>query len=152
MKTIQMLIILTGFALNLTAQSANMKTAMDGYARFGQGDVAGILNSMSDEIVWVHAGNPAIVPFAGTFAGKAETGRFFQVVGQSTTITVFQPANFREEGNKVINTIHIEGTATPTGKPFAIDITVTWTFAPDGQVTRWECTGDMSTAEAAFAR
>ena len=152
MKTIQSIILLSFFAINLSAQSANMKTAMEGYAKFGQGDVAGILSTMSDDIVWVHAGNPAILPFAGTFAGKPEVGRFFQVVGQCSQITVFQPANFREEGNKVMNTIRIEGTAISTGKPFTSDITVTWTFAPDGKVTRWECVGDMSPAEAAFTR
>jgi hypothetical protein len=136
----------------LQAQSANMKVALDGYAKFGSGDIPGIITSLSPNIVWKHAGDPAVVPFAGIFKGHAEVGRFFESVGKSIQITVFNPTNFREEGNKVINDTHIEGMVISTGKKYADDLTMTWTFGPDGKPIGWEAAGTMSGIMAAFVK
>lgn len=151
MKTIKILFLMSISSVSLTAQSANVQTVMAGYAFFGQGDIGGILNLLSDDIVWVHAGDPSIVPFGGVFKGKAGVGHFFGQVTQSSQITVFQPSNFREQGNMVINEIHIEGVAIPTGKSMSIEATITWTFDDNGKAVRWEAHADMTAAEAAFA-
>ena len=138
------------FGLNsLTAQSANVKTAMDGYAKFGAGDIAGIIASLDPNVVWVHTGDPALIPFAGTFRGQAEVGLFFEAVGKSVQITVFNPTNFREEGNTVINDIHIEGIVTATGKSYIDKGRMKWTFGPDGKAVRWEVVGDVPGLTAA---
>ena len=139
-------------ATQLDAQSPNVKTVMDGYAKFGAGDIAGILASLSPDIVWSHAGDPAIVPFAGTFRGHAEVGRFFELVGQTLQVTVFTPSNFREMGNQVINDIHIEGVVLSTGKAYADDLTMTWTFGPDGKALTWNAAGTMAGITAAMRR
>lgn len=133
-------------------QSANLKTVMDNYARFGQGDIPGILATLAGDAVWIHPGNPGLVPFAGTYVGPAGVGQFFEKVSKSVQITVFQPANFREEGNMVSNDVHIEGTVIATGKPYSSDVVMNWAFGPDGKATRWEAVGDVSSLEAASAR
>lgn len=137
---------------SLRAQSANMKTAMDGYAKFGAGDIPGILASLSPDIVWTHAGDPAVIPFAGTFKGQAEVGRFFEAVGKSIQVTVFAPANFAEKGNVVTNDVHIEGTVLSTGKPYSDDLKMTWTFDADGKAIKWTAAGTMAGITAAFAK
>ena len=152
MKALFLSLLLTGTAALAHAQSANVKTAMDGYARFGQGDIPGILATLADNIVWVHAGNPAIVAFAGTYNGPAEVGQFFEKVGATIQVTVFNPTNFSETGNTVRNDVHIEGTVLATGKTFSSDMVMTWAFDPAGKATRWEAAGDMSAMEAAFSK
>lgn len=134
------------------AQSANVKTAMDGYAKFGAGDIPGILTSLSPDVVWTHAGDPAVIPFAGTFRGQAEVGRFFEAVGKSIQVTVFNPSNFREMGNQVVNDTHIEGTVIATGKPYTDDVVMTWTFSADGKAVSWSAAGTMAGITAAFAK
>lgn len=141
------LLLLASFA---QGQSANVKTAIDGYAKFGAGDIPGIMTSLSPDIVWTHAGDPAIIPFAGTFKGQAEVGRFFEAVGKSIQVTVFNPTNFREEGNKVVNDVHIEGTVLSTGKKYADDLVMTWTFDASGKAIGWEAAGTMAGITAAF--
>lgn len=131
------------------AQSANLKTVMDNYAKFGAGDIPGILISLSPEAVWSHAGDPALIPFAGTFRGTAEVGRFFEAVGKSLNITVFAPTNFREAGNTVTNDTHIEGTVISTGKSYSDDVVMTWTFDASGKVISWAATGTMAEITAA---
>lgn len=152
MKSTLLSLSLLLFAVFASAQSANMKTAMDGYAKFGAGDIPGIIASLAPDVVWSHDGDPAIIPFAGTFKGQAEVGRFFEAVGKSVQIAVFNPTNFREEGNRVINDCHIEGIVVATGKTYADDVVMTWTFGPDGKAIAWSAKGTMAGITAAFGK
>lgn len=136
-------------ATPLSAQSANMKTAMDGYAKFASGDIAGIIATLSPKIVWKHAGDPKILPFAGTFEGHEGMVRFFEAVGKTMQISVFNPTNFREKGNNVTNDCRIEGIVIATGKSFSDDLIMTWSFGPNGEVLNWEATGSMASITAA---
>lgn len=139
-----------GFTTN--AQSAQLTTVQENYARFGQGDIPGIIGTLADNVVWVHPGNPSIVTFAGEYKGHDGVGQFFTKVGQDSQITAFAPSNFREKGNAVSNDVHIEGVIPSTGKTYVSDIVMTWTFGPDGKVTRWEATGDVASLEQAFSK
>lgn len=149
MKSTLFSLVLLFAAAFASAQSANVKTAMDGYAKFGAGDIPGILASLSADIVWTHAGDPALIPFAGTFRGQAEVGRFFELVGKTIQVKVFNPTNFRENGNVVMNDCHIEGVVAATGKSFSDDVVMTWTFGPDGKAVTWEASGTMAGLAAA---
>jgi ketosteroid isomerase-like protein len=145
------LLALLATATALNGQSARLQTVQANYQRFGQGDIPGILATLSDNATWTHPGNHAVVPFAGTFTGREAIGRdFFQVVNAAVLITLFQPGNFREQGNQVINDVHIEGKALNTGQPYATDVVFYWTFNDAGQVTSWEAKGDVSTLEQAL--
>ena len=152
MKALALNFCLFLFAIAAQAQSLNQQTVMDNYARFGQGDVPGILTTLADNVVWIHPGNPELVSFAGTYNGPAGVGQFFEKVGASVQFLTFQPSNFREEGNRVINDCHIEGKVLATGKTYVSDVVFTWTFGPDGKALRWEATGDISGLEAACTR
>jgi uncharacterized protein len=152
LKSFALFFFLIAAVLQVQAQSANTKVVMDGYAKFGAGDIPGVLALLSPDIVWKHAGDPAIIPFAGTFRGQPEVGHFFEAVGKSIEVTAFNPTNFREEGNKVINDTHIEGTVISTGKKYVDDVVMTWTFGPDGKPVGWEAAGTMSGITAAFAK
>ncbi len=133
-----------------TVQHDLLALVQEDYIRFGQGDIAGIIATLADDIVWTHAGNPDILPFAGTFRGKDGVMEFFQRLAESSQITVFKPSNFRREGNQVMNDLYVEATVLHNGKTSATSSTVTNTFNADGQTTHWELVGDMSPAEAAF--
>ncbi|MBL7829110.1 MAG: nuclear transport factor 2 family protein [Saprospiraceae bacterium] len=149
MKNILTILSITLITFSASAQSANVQTAIDGYNKFGAGDIPGILASLDANIVWSHDGDPALIPFAGTFKGQAEVGRFFENVGKSVKVTVFNPTNFREQGNQVINDTHIEGVLLATGKTYVDDVVMTWTFGPDGKVIAWEAKGPMTGISAA---
>ena len=147
-----MFLSLVGCTFFASAQSSNVQFVMSQYAKFGAGEIPAIVAALSPDIVWKHAGDPAVLPFAGTFKGQAEVGRFFEAVGSSCQITVFSPTHFREEGNKVINDTHIEGVALSTGKKYTDDVVMTWTFDATGKPVAWEASGSMSGAMAAFKK
>lgn len=149
MKALVISLALVLSAAYASAQSANMKTVMDNYARFGQGDIPGILATLADNVSWTHPGDPHVIAYAGTFDGPAGVGQFFEKVGGTTQITVFQPSNFRENGNTVSNDVHIEGKIIATGKTYTSDVVMNWSFADNGMVIRWEAVGDVSSLETA---
>lgn len=136
----------------VSGQSANVLTVQNDFAAFGRGDIATIIRSTTENIVWKHAGNPDIVAFAGTFNGHEGVGRFFQQVGSSVNITVFEPQNFVENGNTVTSTVKITGTVLATGKEYNNTIDMVFTFDAAGMVTNWEAKGDVTDLEAAFAK
>lgn len=155
MKTFQVSFPLFALLLSanaLFAQSPNLTTVQQNYARFGQGDVPGILSTMTEDAVWTHPGNPAIIPFAGTFTGPAEIGRFFENVGKSVQITRFEPFDFVENGNTVVNKINIAGTSLETGKTYSAVMEFRWMLNAEGKVTSWQAIGDVSTLELALTR
>ena len=131
-------------------QSANLTTVMNNYAAFGKGDIPAILASAAQNCTWTHPGN-ASVPFAGVFKGPDGIGQFFATMGKSVAITTFEPMNFRESGNQVMNDVHIMGTALATGQSYEATMLFTWTFDAEGKVSAWTAAGDTSTLEKALA-
>lgn len=135
-----------------TRADKNLDVALADYAAFGKGDIATILASLTDNCNWSHVGNPAVIPFAGTFIGKAGVGRFFENVSKSIQITQFEPGNFRATDSAVACTVRIGGTVIATGKTYSNTVEQTFTFDAAGKVKMWATTGDISGLEAAFAK
>lgn len=133
-----------------TQADRNVDVVLSDYAAFGRGDIATIQASLTDNCDWSHVGNPAIVPFAGTFIGKSEVGRFFENVGKSVQVTQFQPGNLSASEWEVSCPVMISGTVRSTGKPFSSNVQQTFTFDASGKVSKWSTTGDVSGLEAAF--
>lgn len=132
------------------ATDRNLVTAKLGYDYFLQGDIPSILALCAENVVWKHAGNPNLVPFAGTFEGIPGSVRFFEAVGGSVQVTHFEPHSFHAAGNTVTNQINIQGIALASGKTYDNPAHVTWTFDEEGRITRYETSGDMSAIENAF--
>ena len=131
--------------------SNNISTVQQIYACFTQGDVPGILALLSDDVSFFNGSDPRVAAFGGTFKGKAEVVRFFTALGTTTQTTVFEPSNFREENDKVINEVRHDGKVLVTNNPFSVNALFTWTFNEAGQVTDWKSTGDFSSVNNAFS-
>ncbi len=86
----------------------------------------------------------------GTFKGKAGAVQFFTALGSTVETTHFEPSDFREAGNTVVNHVRHDGTVRSTGKPFSISANFTWTFNDQGQASHWDGSGDYSSLIAAL--
>ncbi|MBK8426557.1 MAG: nuclear transport factor 2 family protein [Lewinellaceae bacterium] len=145
--------IYAAHAIRVPSQAdRNLDVVHSDYAAFGRGDVPTILASLTEDCNWSHVGNPAIIPFAGTFIGHAGVGRFFENVGKSIQITQFEPGNFRATDHSVTCTVKISGTIPATGKTYSNSVEQTFTFDASGKVKTWATTGDVSGLEAAFMK
>lgn len=62
----------------------NEQFVRDGYAAFNRKDMQEVMEKFDDDITFVIPGKSLQ---SGTFAGKSEVGRYFQIVGQHTAGT-----------------------------------------------------------------
>lgn len=130
--------------------SKNLSTVQEIYACFAQGDIPGILARLADEVTFFNGADPNVAPSGGTFQKKDGVLQFFMALGSTVQTQVFEPSNFREEGNQVINQVVHGGKVVTTDKSFSVDSTFVWTFNDAGMVTDWKGTGDFSSFNAAF--
>ena len=56
----------------------NASLVQDAYAAFGRGDIAAVLDMVSDDVEW---SSPRTLPHGGEFHGKADVGQFFKAIG-----------------------------------------------------------------------
>ena len=86
----------------------NKEIVMQCYADFGQGNVSGLLNALSENIVWVDPGMIGNL-YKGKRIGKTEVREFFEVLPTQMTITGFDINSVSESGDKVFVEGHILG-------------------------------------------
>ncbi len=128
----------------------NVQTAKEGYAAFGRGDVAAILELLTDDIEWIEPGPPDLLPAAGTHRGKDGVARFFATIGESLEIHRFEPHEFIAQGDHVVVLISSEATAKRTGRTVANHVAHVWTFK-GGKLARFEAFSDTAAGVAAYS-
>jgi ketosteroid isomerase-like protein len=107
------------------------------YEAFGRGDVAAILDRVSDDVQWDQEAPSYGVRIFEPGVGKDHAARFFQSVLEDLEFRRFEPTNFLTGGDQVAVTIELDLTVRPTGKALeALEIHL-WTFGEDGKVSRF---------------
>src|SRR4051812_47362960 len=83
----------------------NTKIVQEAYAAFLKGDIQGVLASLTDDVEWVTPGPVGMLPTAGTYRGKDGVVKFFEILGESEQIEVFEPKEFIAQGDNVVATV-----------------------------------------------
>lgn len=127
----------------------NIETTQAIFAAFGAGDIPAILEHLAEDVVIEFYG-PAVIPYAGTYRGRAEARRFFETVLSSVRINQFEPEEFLADADKVIVTGHLNLNALSTGGTIDSDFVHVITLA-DGKWTRFRDFMNTAVAVAAFS-
>jgi hypothetical protein len=128
----------------------NVSTARAGYAAFGRGDVAAILELVTDDVEWIEPGPPDVIPQAGTHRGKQEVAGFFATIGEQLDIHKFEPHEFIAQGDHVVVLISSEATLKRTGRRVIDRVAHVWTFRGD-KLARFESFHDTAATVAAHS-
>jgi len=99
--------------------NASLALVQDVYAKFGAGDVAGMLSAFDEDIRWVVVGEPGAYPTFGQVQGRAAVGAFFARLLEAEAITEFTPREFIADGDRVAVFGHLTTTVHATGKVVA---------------------------------
>lgn len=130
------------------SETENTALVQQAYALFGRGDIPGLLQLMSDDVVWEMPVVPN-VPFSGKFEGPAAVGRFFAALAGAVEILKFEPREFLAQGDKVVmlgeRQMRTRHRGIEYGGTMAQVITV-----QGGKVTRFEDFGDTAQLANAF--
>lgn len=85
---------------------ANVQKIQDLYAAFARGDIATILNSVSDDVTWGTDSVATEVPWYRLRHGREQVGDFFATLQREVEFTQFEPKFFAGSGNHVV--VHVE--------------------------------------------
>jgi ketosteroid isomerase-like protein len=124
----------------------NIATVQGIYEAFGRGDVAYILDQLTDDIDWASCPGSEVAPWHGIRHGKAEVPSFFQAIGENLKVTEFTPLAFAANDTDVMVVTHWAATSVDTGVSAEMDIHHWWRFR-DGKVYLYRGTEDTALTE-----
>jgi hypothetical protein len=128
----------------------NVETIQAVYGAFGRGDVASILERVSDDVEFGFNVGNSEVPWHATFKGKRELPRFFEALASGTTVHAFVPEEFVHSGAHVVVAIRFEHTLKKTGRRITERQVQWWTLDAGGRVTRLQHFTDTAAVLAAY--
>ena len=118
----------------------NIQIIQQIYADFGNGNLDGILNALTDNVSWTDPGYPDI-PYAGKRNGKKEVREYFEKLLSTITFTGFEPQEFYADKEAVIAKGTFSATSNSTGKPLGSDWIMLWKF-DNGKINFYQLWND----------
>lgn len=119
------------------------------YKGFAAGDMEAILENMSEDMVWMHPGNPEQIPFAGKFEGKAGVQQFFETAFARIDVLEQKIFSIEASGDKVFVMGFEHMRVKDTGKDYQSNWIHMYTL-DDGQVIAFEEFIDTAALVSAF--
>ena len=123
--------------------TTNIETIQAVYEEFGRGDVAAILERLTDDVDWASAPDSTVAPWYGVHKGKDEVARFFEQLGQAIEVTRFEPLTFGSNETDVFVVIRFGFTSRQTGKSGEMDLHHRWTLE-DGKISLYRGSDDTA--------
>jgi ketosteroid isomerase-like protein len=118
------------------------------YGAFARGDIAGILDRLTEDVAWNMPGEPGI-PFAGKRRGTAAVAEFFQVLNETDEVLAFEPREFFANGAKVVVLGHYRARARATGRTVDNEWVHVFTVQ-HGKLASWTEFCDTAAISAAY--
>ncbi len=77
----------------------NKRVVRDGYRRFIDGDVEGLVKRLAEDVEWVY---PPGTPFSGHRRGRGEVREFFEALARVASVDNFSVSEYIAEGDRVV--------------------------------------------------
>lgn len=132
------------------SEQNNIQVIQKAYQCFGQGDVAGILSTLTDDVVW-HVAPVANVPYTGTRNGHAGAGEFFALMAELEDVLAFEPREFIAQGDKVVVIGHFAARPKSTGREYETYWVHVFTMR-DGKIASFVEYTDTAAIAAGFTK
>jgi len=131
------------------SEDTKIKTVGQMYEAFGRGDVAVILDALTDDVDWGAETASTAAPWYGVRHGKDEVMAFFTAFGSAMEVEEFTPLSFAAADDDVLSVVRFRARSRSTGKPVTMDLHHWFRFA-DGRVCFYRGTEDTAQVEAAL--
>src|SRR5580704_3798781 len=94
----------------------NIKTIAQVYEAFGRGDVAAILDAVTDDVDWAAEASSAAAPWYGVRHGKDAVAAFFAAFGSAMEVEEFTPVSFAANDTDVLTVVRFRAKSRSTGR------------------------------------
>jgi len=130
-------------------EQANTKLIETVYGAFTRGDIATIMDNLSEEVVFIAEG-PALVPYTGVRKGKAAVLGFFQALGTTQKNQKLTTEGMAAQGDQVTTWGRYSGVVTATGKSFDSGVAHVFTIR-NGKIVQFQDYMDTAAMADAYA-
>jgi ketosteroid isomerase-like protein len=124
-----------------------IKTIEQVYDAFGRGDVATILDNVTDDVDWASEAKSSGAPWYGVRHGKDGVADFFTAFGSTMEVEEFTPVSFAANDTDVHTVVRFRAKSRRTGKTAAMDLHHFFAFR-DGKISYYRGTEDTAQTEA----
>lgn len=132
------------------SEQNNLQVIQQAYQCFGQGDIAGVLSTLTDDVVW-HVAPVAGVAYTGTRKGQAGAGEFFAGLVEAEDVLKFEPRDFIAQGDKVAVVGSYAGRVKTTGREYETYWIHVFSLR-DGKISNFAEYTDTAAIAAAFMK
>jgi ketosteroid isomerase-like protein len=130
------------------SEQTNVAVVQQAYEAFGRGDVPGVLDLLTEDVVWTLQ-SPSTIPFAGTHRGREGIAEFFSLVGEALEFELFEPREFVAQGDTVVVLGYERSLAKATGRPLEQEWAHVYTLS-DSRIATGRLFEDTAAEVAAF--
>ena len=125
------------------SSDVNIKMIQQVYEAFGRGDVASILEAVSDDVDWASEAVSTAAPWYGIRRGKDGVADFFAAFGSAMQVEEFTPVSFAANDTDVFCVVRFRATARSTGRTAAMHLHHFFTFR-SGRIAYYRGTEDTA--------
>jgi ketosteroid isomerase-like protein len=125
---------------------ANIKTITEVYEAFGRGDVAAILDTLTDDVDWAAEAGSHGAPWYGVRHGKDAVAEFFTAFGSTMEVVEFTPVSVAANETDVLTVVRFRARSRSTGKAAEMDLHHYFKFR-DGKIAYYRGTEDTAQTE-----
>lgn len=126
-----------------------IKTIQTIYEAFGRGDVATILDAVTDDVDWASDTSSTVAPWYGVKNGKDGVTSFFQAFGSTMEVDEFTPFTFAANEDAVFAVVRFRGKSRTTQKTVEMNLHHYFRFR-GGRIFYYRGTEDTAQTEAAL--
>jgi len=130
------------------SEQSNVAVVQQTYEAFGRGDIPGVLDLLTDDVVWTLQG-PTTIPFAGVHRGHKGIAEFFSLVEEALEFEHFEPREIVAQGDTVVVLGYERSLAKATGRPLEQEWVHIYTLR-DGKIAMGRFFEDTAAEVAAF--
>ena len=127
----------------------NLKAIQAVYEAFGRGDVAFILDSVTDDVDWATDTASSAAPWYGPKHGKQDVTEFFEAFGSTMTVQRFEPVSFAANDTEVHTMVRMVATHRGNGRTVSMNLHHFFRFR-DGLIEYYRGTEDTVQTVALF--
>ena len=129
----------------------NLKTVRTIYDAFGRGDVATILDAVTDDVDWSSAAASRTAPWYGQRVGKDAVTDYFKSIGESIEVLAFTQLSFAANDTEVMVLNEFRMRSRRNRKEATMHLHHYWRFR-DGKVEYWRGSEDTEQTATMLTR
>jgi len=125
---------------------ANIKTITGVYEAFGRGDIAAILDAVTDDVDWAAEAASSAAPWYGVCHGREAVAAFFAGFGSAMDVEEFTPVSVAANDTDVLTVVRFRCRSRSTGRVAAMNLHHYFKFQ-DGKIAYYRGSEDTAQTE-----